>query len=95
MFIRLFRHKASEEPLLLIYRNDPCVVIGRNQNPWKEVTFRTLRERPGVPVIRRRSGGGTVYHVGTCLVRPSSCNVPNEYGSRTLATQISQFTSLE
>ncbi|KAG6861965.1 hypothetical protein C0995_009149 [Termitomyces sp. Mi166 len=58
----LFRHKAPEEPLLLIYRDDPCVVVGRNQNPWKEVNFRALRERPGVPFIRRRSGGGTVYH---------------------------------
>ncbi|KAF5388072.1 hypothetical protein D9615_000764 [Tricholomella constricta] len=58
----LFRHKAPEEPLLLIYRDDPCVIIGRNQNPWKEVNFKALRERPGIPFIRRRSGGGTVYH---------------------------------
>jgi lipoate-protein ligase A len=60
---RLFRHKAPEEPLLLIYRDEPCVVIGRNQNPWKEVNFEALRARPGVPFVRRRSGGGTVYHV--------------------------------
>ncbi|KAF8076802.1 hypothetical protein FPV67DRAFT_433361 [Lyophyllum atratum] len=58
----LFRHKAPEEPLLLVYRDEPCVIIGRNQNPWKEVNFEALRERPGVPFIRRRSGGGTVYH---------------------------------
>ncbi|KAG5730670.1 Lipoate-protein ligase A [Termitomyces sp. T112] len=58
----LFRHKAAEEPLLLIYRDDPCIVVGRNQNPWKEINFRALRERPGVLFIRRRSGGGTVYH---------------------------------
>lgn len=58
----LFRHKNPNEPLLLIYRDDPCVVIGRNQNPWKEVNFDALKARPGVPFIRRRSGGGTVYH---------------------------------
>lgn len=58
----LFRHKAPEEPLLLIYRDEPCVVIGRHQNPWKEVNFKALRVRPGVPFVRRRSGGGTVYH---------------------------------
>lgn len=58
----LFRHKAPEEPLLLIYRDVPCIVIGRNQNPWKEVNFQALRATPGIPVIRRRSGGGTVYH---------------------------------
>ncbi|KAI0921214.1 hypothetical protein AcW2_006260 [Taiwanofungus camphoratus] len=57
----LFRHKSPKEPLLLLYRDEPCVVIGRNQNPWKEVNMRALR-RTGVPFIRRRSGGGTVYH---------------------------------
>ncbi|THU91917.1 Lipoyltransferase and lipoate-protein ligase [Dendrothele bispora CBS 962.96] len=58
----LFRHKTPSEPLLFLYRDDPCVVIGRNQNPWKEVNLPALRAREGVPFIRRRSGGGTVYH---------------------------------
>jgi lipoate-protein ligase A len=59
---RLFKEKPTQEPLLLIYRDKPCVVIGRNQNPWKEVNFHALR-RANIPFIRRRSGGGTVYHV--------------------------------
>ncbi|KIK64683.1 hypothetical protein GYMLUDRAFT_39668 [Collybiopsis luxurians FD-317 M1] len=67
----LFRHAPSHRPLLLLYRDDPCVVVGRNQNPWKEVNFRALDalnrnrnqgEGMGIPFIRRRSGGGTVYH---------------------------------
>ncbi|VDC02518.1 unnamed protein product [Peniophora sp. CBMAI 1063] len=57
----LFRFKNPKEPLLLLYRDEPCVVIGRNQNPWKEVNLPALREME-VPWIRRRSGGGTVYH---------------------------------
>jgi len=57
----LFKEKPTQEPLLLIYRDEPCVVIGRNQNPWKEVNFPALR-RANIPFIRRRSGGGTVYH---------------------------------
>ncbi|KAI9064843.1 Lipoyltransferase and lipoate-protein ligase [Trametes sanguinea] len=57
----LFRHKSPDEPLLLVYRDQPCVVIGRNQNPWKEVNLRASR-RTGIPFIRRHSGGGTVYH---------------------------------
>ncbi|TEB32240.1 Lipoyltransferase and lipoate-protein ligase [Coprinellus micaceus] len=57
----LFRRHDAQRPVLLIYRDSPCVVIGRNQNPWKEVNFSEL-ERLGIPFIRRRSGGGTVYH---------------------------------
>ncbi|KAI8849079.1 hypothetical protein BC829DRAFT_472928 [Chytridium lagenaria] len=44
-----------------MYRNDPCVVIGRNQNPWRECNVPLLR-KTNIPLIRRRSGGGTVYH---------------------------------
>ncbi|KAI0082522.1 Lipoyltransferase and lipoate-protein ligase [Panus rudis PR-1116 ss-1] len=57
----LFRHKSHTVPLLLLYRDDPCVVIGRNQNPWKEVNLVACRRRD-VPFLRRKSGGGTVYH---------------------------------
>jgi lipoate-protein ligase A len=47
----------EDECLLLFYVNDPCVVVGRNQNPWAEVS-----PRSGLPVFRRVSGGGAVYH---------------------------------
>ncbi|KAJ6515341.1 Lipoyltransferase and lipoate-protein ligase [Mycena sanguinolenta] len=57
----LFRHSPPERPLLFMYRNTPCVVIGRNQNPWKEANMQALHTRD-VPLVRRRSGGGTVYH---------------------------------
>jgi lipoate-protein ligase A len=60
--VRLFKNAPVITPLLLIYRNSPCVVIGRNQNPWKEINLNALK-RHDVPWFRRRSGGGTVYHV--------------------------------
>ncbi|GJJ07153.1 hypothetical protein Clacol_001353 [Clathrus columnatus] len=58
---RLFRKAPAEKPLLFLYRNESCVVIGRNQNPWKEINFPALRSL-NIPFLRRRSGGGTVYH---------------------------------
>ncbi|XP_031844688.1 lipoyltransferase 1 isoform X2 [Nomia melanderi] len=47
--------------LLLLWRNDPCVVIGRHQNPWIEHNAQ-LAEKRGIALARRNSGGGTVYH---------------------------------
>lgn len=50
-----------DETILLLYENDPAVIIGRFQNPWKEC--RTgLARRSGTRIIRRISGGGTVVH---------------------------------
>lgn len=48
------------EDVLLWYINTPCVVIGKHQNPWKEVNFEKTKNT--INVARRMSGGGTVYH---------------------------------
>ncbi|CAG9773734.1 unnamed protein product [Ceutorhynchus assimilis] len=47
--------------LLMLWRNQPCVVVGRHQNPWLECNFASLPTM-GVELARRNSGGGTVYH---------------------------------
>ena len=59
----LYRHRpfTDEEGLLLLWRNAPCVVIGRHQNPWAECDVPGCL-RDGVHVARRNSGGGAVYH---------------------------------
>jgi lipoate---protein ligase len=46
---------------LLLYRNEPSVIVGRNQNVLEEVNDSYVRDK-GIPVFRRLSGGGTVYH---------------------------------
>ncbi|KAK9295966.1 hypothetical protein QLX08_009866 [Tetragonisca angustula] len=47
--------------VLLLWRNNPCIVIGRHQNPWIEHNTQ-LAEKRGIVLVRRNSGGGTVYH---------------------------------
>lgn len=49
------------EPVVFIYRNDAAVVIGKNQNPWRECAVSRL-DALGVQLARRVSGGGAVYH---------------------------------
>jgi len=46
---------------LILYVNRPCVVVGKHQNILAETDAVFLRNR-GIPVLRRISGGGTVYH---------------------------------
>jgi lipoate-protein ligase A len=45
----------------MFYTNTPCVVIGKNQNPWKEANLPLLNSLH-IPLVRRNSGGGTVVH---------------------------------
>ncbi len=56
----LFTH-VTEDDLFYLWRNQPVVVVGRYQNICREVSVPLLR-RKKIPVVRRISGGGTVYH---------------------------------
>ncbi|KAI5820550.1 hypothetical protein BZA77DRAFT_336452 [Pyronema omphalodes] len=57
----LFTTLPSSCRTLLLYRNTPSIILGRNQNPWLETSHSSLL-RTRVQLLRRRSGGGTVYH---------------------------------
>ena len=73
----ILRASPPDSTVLFLYTNRPCVVIGRNQNPWSEVNLGILQaanwqgraakdtEPPAigdVDLVRRRSGGGAVFH---------------------------------
>ncbi len=53
--------ERPEKDVLLFYINRPSVIVGRNQTIEAEVDEEYCR-RQGIEVIRRMSGGGTVYH---------------------------------
>ncbi|MEC9485543.1 MAG: lipoate--protein ligase [Candidatus Izemoplasma sp.] len=57
----LLKHKSLDDDLFYVWRNTPSIIIGRNQNAFEEVHLKRIRNQK-IPVIRRISGGGTVYH---------------------------------
>jgi len=57
----LLEQTVRDECILYLWQNQNTVVIGKNQNPWKECWV-DLLEREGGKLARRISGGGAVFH---------------------------------
>ncbi len=53
--------KNSTEDILFFYINSPSVIIGKHQIHNQEVNIPFITEQK-IPVIRRISGGGSVFH---------------------------------
>lgn len=45
----------------MLWQNESAVIIGKNQNALAEINNDFVRAQ-GIPVVRRLSGGGAVYH---------------------------------
>ncbi len=64
-----YRNLATEEYLLyhrredffVLWQNEPCIVVGRNQNALAEINHEYVTEH-SIPVVRRLTGGGAVFH---------------------------------
>lgn len=57
----LFRNTRPNITIFLLYTNTPSVIVGKHQNIFAEVKYRFAVENH-IQVVRRISGGGTVYH---------------------------------
>ncbi len=53
--------KNYNDDIIMIWRSKPSLIVGKHQNTMAESNILFL-EQNNIPVIRRISGGGTVYH---------------------------------
>jgi lipoate-protein ligase A len=53
--------KQATEDMCMIWVSGRSVIIGKHQNAFAEINYPYVREN-NIPVIRRISGGGAVYH---------------------------------
>ena len=54
-------NNIKDDKVLIVWRNNPAVIVGCYQNICREVDAYALK-KAGIPIVRRMSGGGTVYH---------------------------------
>ncbi len=52
---------ALDGDCFMLWRNAPAVIVGRHQNTLAEIDANFVRAR-AIPVVRRLSGGGAVFH---------------------------------
>lgn len=58
----LFTHLSPDHPgWFLLWQNAPSLIVGRHQNTQEEINS-ALVQRYALPVVRRQTGGGAVYH---------------------------------
>lgn len=73
-----FLLKNCTEEFLFLYRNEKSLIIGKHQNSNLEVNIE-LQHQLRIPIIRRLSGGGTVFHD---LGNLNFCFITNEANQR-------------
>jgi len=53
--------KNFREDIFMLWQNEASIIVGKHQNTLAEINYPYVKGN-GIPVIRRISGGGTVFH---------------------------------
>lgn len=57
----VFKNLNSDDDYVLLWRNGPAIIVGKNQNTVEEINMDFVKEND-IKVVRRVTGGGAVYH---------------------------------
>ena len=57
----VFYNFDTSNEYVILWQNEPSVIIGRNQNTIEEINSKFIKEN-NINVVRRMSGGGAVHH---------------------------------
>ena len=53
--------KNKDEDCFILWQNAPAIIVGKNQNTLSQINYEKTKQL-NIPVVRRMSGGGCVYH---------------------------------
>ena len=56
-----FLHRKKEAEFCMLWQNSASVIVGRNQNAMAEIDYEYVTGN-NIPVVRRMTGGGAVFH---------------------------------
>lgn len=82
----LFKH--FKQPIFRLWRNEPSIIIGLHQNAFAEINIDYVKNNK-IPVIRRLSGGGAVFHD---LGNVNFTFIDNRVSGESTAEMFSRFT---
>jgi lipoate-protein ligase A len=57
----VFKNLDNNEDFVLLWRNGPSIIVGKNQNTIEEINMEFVKNN-NINVVRRVTGGGAVYH---------------------------------
>lgn len=81
----LKKFNSGDEPVIYLWQNDKTIVVGRNQNTFKQINLAAVQQNH-INLFRRFSGGGTVYQdLGnlcyTLISKTDETNKPDNYAA--------------
>ena len=79
--------KNFTDDIFYLYINNPSIIVGRKQNTLAEINYDYIKEH-NIPVVRRMSGGGAVFHdsgnLNFCFIMRNQNNIENDFSKYTL-----------